>query len=234
MPVAWSLHVELVFYLALPLIAWLCVAAPGRSVRPLAVLVAIGLLSLAARSVWPDLGDSHVRGALGPMLLWAFVPGMLVALAMSTAPSFAARLSERRVGVVGGLMLILPVVLLWNDHGHVELARMVLVCTGTALLIPSLLRWHASSRWAVAMATAGRTLSYPFYLWHLTLLLIVANLGGRGWPALALTGAVALVISAVSWHLVERPASDLARRLVHRSPMVDERPQVLSSGVAAS
>ncbi len=233
MPVAWSLHVEMAFYLALPAVAWLCGAATVRLTRPIVVIASLGALSLAARLAYPDLGDAAARVALAPMLAWAFVPGMLVAVALAGPPSFARQLGRRWVFVAGALLIVLPLVSLPNDHGYVELSRMIMVSTGTALMIPRLLHLRVSWRPGVALAHAGRTLSYPFYLWHLTLLLVIANMGGRGWTALALCGSVALVVSAVSWRSVERPTSDLARRLLRRTTAVEERPVAIPSGAPA-
>jgi len=58
-------------------------------------------------------------------------------------------------------------------------------------------------RW---LATAGTRLSYPVYLWHVTVFALIANF----WAGVAVT----LAVSAASWILVERPsqASTFGRR----------------------
>jgi len=65
-------------------------------------------------------------------------------------------------------------------------------------------------RW---LALAGTRLSYPVYLWHATVFAVVANL----WAGIALT----LLVSGLSWVLVERPSQKirLGRRPAANGPV---------------
>src|SRR5687768_14720209 len=94
---AWTLAVEVLFYVTLPLIAW---AARGREVRVLAGLaVASMLISLFHRysateaTVWTN--DFY------PLVFFAFVPGMLLAVLEVRRPQIFAGLAQTRYLLIG-------------------------------------------------------------------------------------------------------------------------------------
>lgn len=61
------------------------------------------------------------------------------------------------------------------------------------------------------------TISYGIYLWHLPVILLLKRHGSLEHGALALAAAcIALVLSALSWHGLERPAIEWARRRLRR------------------
>ena len=218
--VAWTLFVEALFYLVLPLVVVAMVAIAGPAYRrQVAFLLILGAISLAARyAVLGTDGRSwDVIGRMPPLWFWAFIPGMLIACALAWSPSLAARLADRRVLATGAAVVILALVVPTDTYGPVELTRAVAMAIGTALMIPGLLMLRLPGSAAKSTATAGRTLSYPVYLWHVTVMTVVAALGVWGWTGLAVTIAGVLLVSFLSWRLIERPAISVSRWLIARA-----------------
>jgi peptidoglycan/LPS O-acetylase OafA/YrhL len=101
----------------------------------------------------------------------------------------------------------------------------VLLAGGVALLLPALLRdpGPATTTSRVGLAAVidlgarfGRDASYPFYLWHLAVVLIAFQLGLRGWPAFAVVLVGATAIGLVSHRMVEAPGMRLGARWAER------------------
>jgi peptidoglycan/LPS O-acetylase OafA/YrhL len=217
---AWTLALEVAFYLSLPLVAVALARLGPRAVgRPALVLWGLGCASMAGG--WLALGNLATpdeRAAdLFPFMFWAFVPGMLVAIVGVRRPDLVARVRPRRTLplavalIAGGLAL---------NVVHADL----LTATGTALVIAVALhagahtteRTQTLGRPLALLATAGAALSYSFYLWHLDVIRAFQRVQLSGW-ALALAALVATgAIAALSYVFVERPAIRLARRLTAR------------------
>jgi peptidoglycan/LPS O-acetylase OafA/YrhL len=217
---AWTLDVEATFYLALPLLALLvALLLRGRRVRPLAVLVAVavlGAVSLAVAPRYPALTDSFSMSL--PALLWAFVPGLALAAA---EPLVAPRLSGRSGRALACALLVVAAVG-FALVVHIPTARNVAHCLALTLfagaLVAAALAWQwgtgATPRWAVNRATnaLGRW-SYGIYLCHFVLSvelikLAPAGAGPRETALIAgpLTLASSILVAALSWRLLERPA----------------------------
>lgn len=223
--VAWTLLIELAFYAVLPFVTAAMLAIGHRpSTHPIALLLTFGAVSLAACAAVLGTGgrSSAVAGSLPPLWFWAFVPGMMVAWLQTWSPGIMARLAAPPVLVLGvvvcGSVLVAPTGVL----GPVDLGRMVVMAMATALLIPGLLRTAVPRRSGMSLAVAGRTLSYPVYLWHPAVILGLTHVGVRGWPAVAATIALTLVAAVLSWRLVEHPGLALADRLLARGASVAE------------
>ena len=213
--VAWTLLLEVMFYAAVPIIVVLtaCVAG-GRHARQVVALVAIGGLSLAAR--YSLLGGSETWATtepIGPLWLWAFIPGMLVACAHAWYPSIMALFGGRLGLGLGGALMLSVLVVPSDLVGPMTITRMALVAIGTALLITGLLGGATPVPGRNFLASAGRTLSYPVYLWHPLVIFGLAAAGIGGWEAIGMTLAATLVIAACSWRLVEGPILAFHRRL---------------------
>jgi peptidoglycan/LPS O-acetylase OafA/YrhL len=230
---AWTLSLEMTFYLALPLIAVGLARFGPQAVRA-PTLVLWGLACVSMAGGWLVLGNlarpNEWAADLFPFMFWAFVPGMLLAIVAVRRPDLIARVRPRRTLplaialVAGGLALNVV-------HGD------LLTATGTALVIAVALRTSRTlriTRPLALLATAGATLSYPFYLWHLDVIHTLQRLQLSG-TALAVAALVATgAIAAVSYVLVERPAMRLGRRLtVRRDPRPDPRPDSRSAAPIA-
>lgn len=179
---AWTLSAEILFYLTLPLIARL---AAGREVL---VLVGLSVLSMILATVHRlGLNDANAW-MLGtyPMVLNAFVPGMLLAVLEVRRPGIFARLRGWQYLAIGIAYLVLGAL---TTLLPVSLATGV----GTALVMAWLLQHRLPG--ARALAFIGGA-SYALYLWH-------KDLFTEFGPWLGL--AIAVVASAASWAFVERP-----------------------------
>ena len=204
---AWTLSAEILFYLTLPLIAR---AARGRE---LLVLGALGIVSVCLATyqrITLDDQNAWLSGAY-PFVVYAFIPGMLLAVLEVRHPIQFRRLRAwpyLAVGVlyliVGALTTVLPVALATG--------------IGTALIMGWLI--HHPLPGARALGFAGGA-SYAVYLWHKDAILAFGP-----WLGLAL----ALVASGLSWALVERPILGRAHWLATRR----RQPKPVPEPVAAT
>jgi peptidoglycan/LPS O-acetylase OafA/YrhL len=179
---AWTLSAEILFYLTLPLIVRL---ARGREVT---LLVSLGLVSgLLATLHRLTLSDDNAwLVGTYPVVFYAFVPGMLLALAEARHPSHFRHLRHWPYLVVGiGLVVF----------GTLTSALPVALATGlgAALIMGWLL--HHPLPGARPLALAGGA-SYAVYLWHKDALIAFGPVVGL---------VVTFAAAGLSWGLVERP-----------------------------
>lgn len=206
--VAWSLSVELVFYLVLPLLAWVVIrlltTAGSRPLRP----AALGLLALGALSLWastaPGMEDpgpiwNEIARMAAPRSFAAFVPGLLLALWVVLSPRWAAgglprQLLRARCAWPAALVVYLVLsVTLPPDTVAANLTVTELAVRGLGFAIFAGL--------AVAPAAAARPdrfdllervaatrplrwfgdVSYGLYLWHLPILGVLSRHGLYSW-----------------------------------------------------
>ena len=174
LPPSWTLQVEVVFYLLLPFVAALI--RPLRWRAPL-LLVASAYLFVMVALVTPAAINT------GPWsfawFAWVFPLGMAAALVKRPTTWLLP------IGVVA---LVVGLALRWSQPLDLPVA-----VAGVLMVLG--IRDVAVPRW---LAMAGTRLSYPVYLWHVTVFAVVANL----WAGIALT----LVVAGLSWVLVERPS----------------------------
>jgi peptidoglycan/LPS O-acetylase OafA/YrhL len=178
--VGWSLCVEVVFYLTLPLLA-LLIAGRLRN------LMAFGglLFLIAATSVLfvdPRWGES-----LPPGVLWCFFPGMAVAIIETRARWLASPL----------VLLLGLATLIWADV--IDPSAWVVLDVRTAIAAFLLVSWAVERRpmlgSAAPVIAAAAAISYAVYLWHVDL---IRTLGWPGVPA-------AVAVAVVSYVVLERP-----------------------------
>jgi peptidoglycan/LPS O-acetylase OafA/YrhL len=216
---AWTLDIEMAFYLALPLLAWL-IAAPlrGRPVRPAAMVGAValmGALSLAFTPSYPSLLSAWSMSL--PCVLWAFTPGLALAAA---EPILAPRLRGRRGQAVAAVLFALSIAA-FALLTQISTARTVVHCFTLTVfagsLVGSALVWQwatgGAPRWAVTRpAYALGRWSYGIYLCHFVFSIKLVNLAPAGAGAKEtllisgpLTLAASIAVAALSWRLLERP-----------------------------
>ena len=179
---AWTLSAEILFYLSLPLIA---AAARGREAL---VLGGLAIVSVAAATyhrlvLTPD--NAWINGTY-PLVFYAFVPGMLLAVLEVHHPIQLRRLRRwpyLAVGIaaltLGALTTILPVALATG--------------LGAALVMGWFLNHPLPG--ARILGFAGGA-SYALYLWHKDALIAFGPVAGL---------AIALLAAALSWAVIERP-----------------------------
>ncbi len=242
-PAAWTLSLEVLFYIAVPVVAWLLSRRARRpwSAERLSSLVILSFLASALFTVIADLqGDGQIglwlRGSLPAMWLM-FCPGILLAIAPHlTSPWWrrwvvdfpATRWAAGVVllSVVAGAMLgadaplrfgIVPYQLL-VDASH------PLFAIGYGLIVAAALRarpWAGGAGWLLTLGVV----SYGIYLIHPVIEAFVLK---EGFSPVAHDNALAFVVNTaclaaltiplalVSWRFVEQPAIELGRRLAGR------------------
>ena len=191
---AWTLGAEILFYLTLPLIAHV---ARGRETPTLvglgvasAVLVVGHRLVLTPENAWLVLTY--------PLVFYAFVPGMLLAILEVRHPFRFHWLLRWPYLALGVSFIALG--------ATTTTTFPVALPTGVGTVL--LLGWlsHHPLPGARALAFAGGA-SYALYLWHKDAFIAFG-------PALGL--AIALIASAISWAVVERPILARAHALAAR------------------
>ena len=180
LPPSWTLQVEVAFYLLLPFVA--------RAIRPVRwrgplLLVASAYLYVIVALITPAAVKT------GPWQLawfaWVFPLGMAAAL---------VRRPTTWLLPIGIVVLIVGLALEWSQPLDLPVAI-------AGVLIVLGIRDVAVPRW---LAMAGTRLSYPVYLWHVTVFALVPSF----WAGVAVT----LVVSALSWIVVERPTQGIRFR----------------------
>ena len=221
-PPTWTLVVEVSFYLLLPAVGALALAARGgRARQTLAPLI---LLATGLAYNWWLAGQQGVAGPLTktlPAMLFYFAAGMLAAvLAHGRRPGRG--MSAALLG--GGAALVVGHaawrILSAGDPGSafalralrdlpaaIGFAAILVACTtGTGRLarLP-----------ALRPLAAFGTISYGAYLWHVPLLLFLRAHGLLPLHvalALAIVLPATVAVASASWFLVERPALRWAHR----------------------
>lgn len=272
---AWSLAVEVVFYLVLPCLALLASLAARRAMSrtgrrlaalvPAAALLAIGLSGKAAATyiVPPRAGFGWVGwvGDWNSVLersFWAqadlFAFGLIVAVLRVDWEDGLLRLPRwwPWAGVsVAALVAVATVRLqLQGRIGNHKYATLMAVACGLLLASVVLPGGRSTARWRLVRTLEYRPIvfvgvvSYSLFLWHEPLIRWVT---ARGWTLdgtagffvnLAIVGAAALLLSALTYHFVELPAlRRKARRGARASPSPPEdrsSARLLDDGASAS
>jgi peptidoglycan/LPS O-acetylase OafA/YrhL len=230
-PVAWTLCVEVVFYLVLPFIGLLALAV-GR--RPRAQAALLGLIIVLA-TLWNRLvlvqGWNDVVQKALPAFMGVFACGMLAALWIearkrSGAPVLTVR-TTTLAALAGAALVVGHAVWMETPHdlgGWRSPLRDLPAAAGFALVIAAV----AAGRGPVLHGLAWKPLagtgivSYGLYLWHLPLILALRSAGVLPEPfipRLAVVLAASFLAAWLSWRLVERPAIAWShRRVARRAP----------------
>ncbi|MEY2432912.1 MAG: hypothetical protein QOC92_2637 [Acidimicrobiaceae bacterium] len=205
----WSVVVELHFYLLLPLLAWALAKVTRGQRRPaIAVLLLAALASIVLRRMDPD--PQLVWAYSLPATFYGFVPGMVLALLQLEWEENRPRwlrgaLSKPDVWL--GAAAAVWVTIFWTYDWSVPLVAVASFLTVGAVVLPlergrlvRALDWRPLALVGVA--------SYSLYIWHVP---IIERLADR--PALdsfprlfAVALPLALLIAAVSYLIIERPA----------------------------
>jgi peptidoglycan/LPS O-acetylase OafA/YrhL len=216
-PVAWTLCVEVAFYVVLPLIGWAAVRLGRKAEGQVALLLAIVVGSIAWNvAVWDNHWSPLTRQAL-PAYMGTFAVGMLVAVwAQSRRAAGKGRIGPRATlalvlggaaGVVGNAW--------WHEGttggGPARIMFGLLLCAaGFALVVAAVAvgRGRAIAWLSWRPLVAVGVVSYGLYLWHLPLLLVLRTAGLLPHdllPRIVVVLVPSLLVAAVSWHWVEKP-----------------------------
>ena len=238
---SWTLSVEVLFYLFVPLaaVAWTrwrrgAVAQGGTLAAALAGLwVASAGLGLAVATAGGEAPAALLvtRGLPGCLAL--FVPGMFVASLQETARLQRAVGTRSRswalLGAAAATLLAAAILHSTGAGATGYVARNLLAGLGFGMVLAAVIGLRAAGRPARAwlrMAAAVGTVSYSIYLWHWLVGQLLERGGwsfgaGRGSAVAALATlfvlfCATLPIAVASWFLVERPAIQAAAALIAR------------------
>jgi peptidoglycan/LPS O-acetylase OafA/YrhL len=261
---AWSLAVEVTFYLLVALslrpLSWVATRVASRRAR-LAVLVAVPTVAVAG-SIGYKLWAGYVAGVPGdrftvwfsvPAKLDAFALGMLLAVALAARPSPAPWSPRTVTAVRAAAVVVATVAVVTREPGGWSfLLFHTLVAVAAVLLLAGMLLAPSTSAVVRVASRAPLTAlglwSYSIYLWHEPLMMELAARvpgvapGPTGFLVLvAVLVPASLVVGWASYRLIEVPTAVLAvpidtrRRYGPLQPSTDlGTPVPPSAGIAAS
>jgi peptidoglycan/LPS O-acetylase OafA/YrhL len=229
---AWSLAVEVHFYLLVAALSALLARTTARAGTPLRRLSGLcaGIALAAAVSVAWFVGHGLAAGREAveyavwfglPSKLVVFACGMAAAVVVTVRPGQLGRATTRALRAAGTAGFLVTAVAVtdreqgsaeWSFHALCGLAFTALVLAGA--LGPASGAWH---RWSSrGLLPWVGLVSYSLYLWHEPLLLELAAHGllpapgpTAFAPSVAIVTGLSLLAAAVSYWLVEYPASHL-------------------------
>lgn len=223
--VSWSLQIEWIFYLSMPMLAAALRAVPSRT-RPFVLWCVAILVSAALKSI----GERYFAYPL------FFAVGIHVAIDAGAAKRLATTVNLW--GVIAavlalqiGYSALAPIGAQkepWH-FGTFDVFAAAFVFIGGALFVKIV--FHPA-QWLISkpILLLGR-ISYSFYLWHLLVLICVFDalhkfqwiqtLTAWSWLArwsllMAVSIALSIVVSLVSYHALERPYFAYMKRLRQR------------------
>jgi peptidoglycan/LPS O-acetylase OafA/YrhL len=233
---AWSLSVEVLFYLFVAVFGPLAYLGCGRvrTTRARAIWLAGTILVLGLASVlykWWAHYVEHIPQENGPVYfgplakLDTFALGMLLAVGVVVfyGRSWAGGVFQTLLRVSGLALLVALFVWRSYDTGASELYIHTLVGLAFVLVLASSVfaskaRRRFTWEWVLARPELQflGLVSYSVYIWHEPLMRALANHGiliskapaAFPWNALVLV-IVSIVVASLSYQLVERPAMDL-------------------------
>jgi peptidoglycan/LPS O-acetylase OafA/YrhL len=237
---AWSLVVEMAFYLALPLLAAAAVLVATRTswgrrrpvlaaLLPAAVLLCLGQLGWKLAYLLPGAGGSTWSGSWHAVATRSFLAhaslfaaGVALAVVHVQVERGVLRLPSRwrPVAMVLGLLVLVPAALGY-DHGRLNENRATLAFSLACGLLLALVVLPRRSTRVRVLATRPLQwcglVSYGVFLWNEPLVWFLrrqgwTTTGGDGFVlALLATLAVTGTVALLSWRLVERPALSFKR-----------------------
>ncbi|AZG46752.1 acyltransferase family protein [Gordonia insulae] len=216
----WSLAAEVVFYLLLPVIAWVLVVICRRRWRP--DLLVVGLLALMTVSpIWSVIvagstGISPTARLWAPAFLGWFVAGMLLAVCTRLIRRWDATIS---VAVAAGAFLLSGAAIageptITPTTASATIVKHLLYAVIAVALIGPLAMREQSDWWARLCGSRPMVwlgdISYEFFLVHVVVLEVVMDVlgfgvfGGSTPVAFVVTTAVSVPV-AWALHRVTRP-----------------------------
>jgi len=193
--VSWTLVVEVLFYLTLPVLALVIARSPVR----LAALAAISFMGAVLIFFYLPRVDPVIASSTFPTMFWAFAPGMFVALMEGRMP-WAARPATLALGIV---LLAIGTEVWWAS---IDLPSGM----GSFFIVAWAVERRPSLGRLAIPASIGAALTYSVYLWHADLLEQI--------PSTPLALVAIVTVASASYLIVERPFLRVGRYLARRRP----------------
>ncbi len=239
-PPAWSLAVEICFYIALPFLGWLAWRLVARRRRnwsrkaallaPAVLLFTFGLVGMGIAAATPigvggDFGSNWgaiLYRSFLPLSAW-FLGGMTLAVLRVELEEGRLKLPKRWRGMT--IATGIAAVLISDQqitHGgtyHEQQITLMLACTCLLSLVVLDTPQSRSVRFFEGRAiTWFGVVSYSVFLWHMpvTAWLHEHGLFTNGWAGfplnVALVAAITAVLAGLTYRFVEKPALERKRR----------------------
>jgi peptidoglycan/LPS O-acetylase OafA/YrhL len=204
----WTIAVEIQFYALTPLL-WRSVQSARGGARTLLVLAAVFALgNLAYISLPRDVSD----GLAGRLMMVSFVPWFYM-FVLGAAVAMRPELIEASLSRPLWQWLSVYVLLAGATRAlGLPLGNLVNPAL-VAALIPVVLHAGFARPGLAARWLHGSDISYGAYIYHMPVINVVLATGALvAWPAVFATLACTVILAALSWRVVERPALRLKRR----------------------
>ena len=245
-PIAWTLSIEVFFYLTLPLfvlaMAWLGERWRGGWLRlELAAVALISAISIVIQSSVP-MDDVHTWLFFSPLGRgWWFGLGLALAaisVELSHRPTEPAFVDWMRrhpgVPVLGGALLYALAAIFWFepspslsypvvDLGHYVALYLLVGVIAALVILPAVFGADGGGLWRRALRHRSLVwlglVSYGIFLWQFPVLIFLLDADVDGFlPLTVLTFTMTVGCAALSYYLLERP---LMRRVRRRTAVAE-------------
>lgn len=245
LPQAWTLDVDALFYIAIPIIVMLIRRLPARTrnqfvATELALAGSLYLMSMLFQVYisheYMQTSTFFVIEQCFPALLDILASGMALA-ALSVAYWDVPEGPVRRfIGRFPGFWWLLAVgiyVLIGHMSSFISQQHFTLlwmaqkelrVVMGVALVLPVIFGLKGGG-WLRAFLGLGalgflNTICYGFYLWHIPVLDVLRDIDFRATfgaaPFIVVSVIFSVALGAASWYLIEKPSQQRAREWLYR------------------
>lgn len=222
---AWTLDIEMGFYVLLPLMflastGW-AKRQPTPEKRAVSLLIPLALVAAASWALAAHQKPTTLN-ANTLEFLFAFTPGMALAI---VEPVLKGRIAASRARLGVPALLVASSIAFAATLTMPRFAmdqRAALAALGAGCLVGAALmrQWSTGGSWRIVHNPVAHWLgerSYGIYLWHWLVMLEVAGLAthGRVRAVVLVTGAtlvITILLAALSWRFVEEPALRLRKR----------------------
>jgi peptidoglycan/LPS O-acetylase OafA/YrhL/lysophospholipase L1-like esterase len=239
--VAWTLGIEALYYVVMPLGTALVRRVHRGPVRAGSLIAGIAVIWILAAGLglvvdlrMPTSPWWFPINLNLPFCICLFCPGMIVSVLETSPPretrvlGCAARWVARRpvtIAIPALLALLVSARLMEEPQEWVNRLHYQFAAVGAGLLVAFALRARIAHRLAVRVLAAAGKVSYGIYVWHWVVLQTLIRLSirparGLAWSTWAIDGtllvSLTMPLAIASWFMVEKPWQYFAKRWTTR------------------